>query len=70
MRVALLLLFFTGLFLLIANQLFADKPVEVRYVYLPKSLDQYLREEDSALTTFDTMFNAADVDVSSYSNPS
>lgn len=66
MRVALLLLFFTGLFLLFANQLFADRPPEVRMVYVPRDLDTYLREEPEALTTFDTMFSEAGVSPQDY----
>lgn len=69
MRVALLLLFFTGLFLLFANQLYAKRPTEVRMVYLPRDLDTYIREEPEALTTFDTMFNGNDVDPNLYTNP-
>lgn len=69
MRVALLLLFFTGLFLLMANQLFVDQPPQVKMVYLPRDLDTYLREEPYALTTFDKMFNAADVSPDDYQNP-
>lgn len=66
MRVALLLLFFTGVICLFLNQLLAGKPAEVRYVYLPRSLDEALRDEPQALVTFDSTFNGVDVDPGAY----
>lgn len=68
MRLALLLLFFTGLFMIFANQLVSGRPAEVRYVYLPRSLDQYLREEPYATTTFKQLFDGANVDSTQYSD--
>lgn len=59
---------FTGIFLLLANQLFADRPPEVRMVYLPRDLDTWLREEPSATTVFDTMFTGAGVSPDDYKN--
>ncbi|RYF10678.1 MAG: hypothetical protein EOO40_04730 [Deltaproteobacteria bacterium] len=66
MRVALLLLFFTGLICLFLNQLLAGKPEQVRYVYLPRSLDDALRDEPEALVTLNDTFNGIDVDPAAY----
>lgn len=66
MRVALLLLFFTGIICLFLNQLLAGKPAEVRYVYLPRTLDDALREEPNALVTLDSTFNGLNIDPATF----
>ena len=68
MRVALLLLFFTGIICLFVNQLLAGRPAEVRYVYLPRTLDDALRDEPEALVTLDGLFNGVDVDPASFTS--
>lgn len=69
MRVALLFVLFTGIILLVLNQLLAGPQKEVRMVYLPRSLDVLWREEPSALTTFSNVFDGSDVDPAAYSSP-
>ncbi len=57
MRVFLLMLFFTGIILIITNEMInAPKQVTV-YKYLPRDLDTYLREEPLASVTFDDLFS-------------
>jgi hypothetical protein len=57
MRVFLLFVFFTGIFLIVANQLVKQNqgPV-VQYRYLSRDLDTYLREETLASAQFSPMF--------------
>ena len=57
MRVFLLFLFFTGVVLVVVNQVITAPKVKVEYRYLPRDLDTYLREEDRASVRFDAMFN-------------
>ena len=66
MRIALLIMFFTGLLLLIINQLIAGPRKEVKILYVQRDLDTYMREEPNALVTFNDMFTGDDVDPSDY----
>lgn len=66
MRIALLFVLFTGIVLLMLNQILAGPQKEVRYVYLPRDLDQLWREEPNALTTFQQEFNGASIDPADY----
>ena len=70
MRVAMLMLLFTGIILLVLNQLLAGPQKEVKMVYLPRSLDVLWREEPFALTTFQNVFTGQDVDPAAYAAPS
>ena len=66
MRIALLFVLFTGILLLVINQILAGPPKEVRYVYLPRDLDELWREQPHALTTFKQEFNGASIDPADY----
>lgn len=57
MRLLLLLLFFTGIILVLANQVLNAPLVKVEYKYLPRDLDTYIREDTKASAHFDSMFN-------------
>lgn len=63
MRAFLLSLFFTGVVLVITNQLIknSQQPPRVEYRYLPRDLDTYLREQPRAMVNFKSMFNDEDV---------
>lgn len=67
MRVAMVCLFFTAVIILLVNQVISQQQPQVKLVYLPRSIDQALREEPNALVTFNDMFNAQSVDPSDYS---
>lgn len=58
MNLVLLLLIFSGISLVLANELVAARRrTAVEYRYLPRDLDTYLREEPFASVTFNSMFN-------------
>ena len=68
----LLVVFFAGLVMVLANRSMDDRPDKVEYRYLPRDLDSYIREEPRLLGSgafrrspgpgaFDAMF--ADTDV-------
>ena len=62
MNTPLLLLVFAGIMLVMANELVAARTrPRVVYRYLPRDLDDYLREQPLASATFDAMFNQDDV---------
>lgn len=56
-------LFFTGIILVVVNQLIKAnaRPVPVQYTYLPRDLDTYLREQPLASAEFLPMFREEDV---------
>ncbi len=58
MRAFLLALFFTGVVLVVVNQLVrsADRAPRVEYRYLPRDLDTYLREQPQATVQFEKLF--------------
>ena len=61
MRVFLLFVFFTGVFLIVANQLVKQgKAPAVEYRYLSRDLDTYLREDPMASAQFSPMFTDED----------
>lgn len=68
MRIALLFVLFTGIILLVINELLGRPQKEVRYVYLPRTLQDALDDEPNALTTFDTLFTGASIDPADYNN--
>jgi hypothetical protein len=43
MRTFLLFVFFTGVLMIIANELVNDKGVQIEYRYLPRDLDTFYR---------------------------
>ena len=60
--------FFTGLTLIIINELI-NKPLQITtYKYLPRDLDTYLREEPYASVTFADMFSDDFVPGTSYTS--
>lgn len=63
MRAFLLTVFFTGIVLVIVNQLLKarDRPLQVEYRYLPRDLDTYLREQPLASVHFKGMFKEEDL---------
>lgn len=63
MRAFLLVLFFTGLVLIIVNQLIKAnaQPQRVEYRYLPRDIDTYLREQPMASVHFESMFKEEDI---------
>lgn len=58
MRAFLLVVFFTGIVMVIVNQLIKAQaqPARVEYRYLPRDLDTYLREQPMASVHFQSMF--------------
>lgn len=63
MRGFLLALFFTGVILVVTNQLVKAnaQPPRVEYRYLPRDLDTYLREQPLASVQFQSMFRDEDL---------
>ena len=62
MNVLLLLLVFSGVILIMANELVAARrQPRVVYRYLPRDLDTYIREQPYASVTFGPMFSSDDV---------
>lgn len=63
MRAFLLLLFFTGVVLVVTNELVKAhaRPPRVEYRYLPRDLDTYLREQPVASVQFRGMFRDEDL---------
>lgn len=57
MRLLLLVLLFTGITLIVVNELINKPEQIVTYKYLPRDLDTYLREEPYASVTFADMFS-------------
>lgn len=62
MRAFLVAVFFTGLVLVVLNQVVRQnaQPPRVVYRYLPRDLDTYLREQPMASAQFASMFGAED----------
>lgn len=56
-------MFFTGIILVIVNQLVKtrDQPPRVEYRYLPRDLDTFLREQPLASVHFRDMFRNEDL---------
>lgn len=63
MRAFLLVLFFTGIILVISDQLIRARarPPQIEYRYLPRDLDTYLREQPLASVQFRNMFRDEDL---------
>lgn len=63
MRAFLLVVFFSGVILVIVNQLIKAhaRPPQVEYRYLPRDLDTYLREQPLASVNFKGMFRDEDL---------
>jgi len=61
MRLLLMFLFFTGIVLIIANQLITSNQTKTEYVYLPRDLDTYLREMPYATVVFGDLFSNGNV---------
>lgn len=62
MNLVLLLMVFAGIILIMSNELVASrtKPV-IRYKYLPRDLDTYIRQEPYASVTYKDMMEDEDV---------
>jgi hypothetical protein len=54
-------LFFTGVTLVIANELLTRCPPRVEYKYLPRELDMYLRELGQATVPYKAMETVVDM---------
>lgn len=66
MRLLLLFLFFTGIFLIVANQLVKQSGgPKVEYRYLSRDMDTYLREEPLASAVFKPMYDGEEVNLTS-----
>jgi len=52
-----LFLFFTGIILIVVNELTYDRPREIQYRYLPRDLDQFIRTEEFPSAIFGSMWN-------------
>ena len=52
----LLMLFFTGVILVVVNELAYDRPREIQYRYLPRSLDEFIRTEPVPSAVFGSMW--------------
>lgn len=63
MRAFLLALFFTGIVLVVVNQLVKAnaQPARVEYRYLPRDLDTMLRELPQASVQYRSMFQEEDL---------
>ncbi len=63
MRAFLIALFFTGIVLVVTNQMVKAhaRPPRVEYRYLPRDLDTYLREQPLASVQFQSMFRDEDL---------
>jgi hypothetical protein len=62
MNLVALLFLFAGIVLILANELVvAQQKPTVRYMYLPRDLDTYMREEPYASVTFHSMFKDENV---------
>ena len=55
MRLFILFLCFTGIILVVANELINRTPPRVEYRYLPRDLDMYLRELSLATVPYEGM---------------
>ena len=55
-----LFLFFTGIILIVVNELTYDRPREIQYRYLPRDLDQFIRTEEFPSAIFGSMWNVPD----------
>lgn len=64
MRVFLLLVLFTGVVLIILNEKLSCSTPVVEYRYLPRDLDQYLRESAYAPVEYQTIKSAVPADSS------
>jgi len=52
-----LFLFFTGIILIVTNELTYNKPREIQYRYLPRDLDQFIRTEEFPSAIFGSMWD-------------
>ena len=55
-----LFLFFTGIILIVTNELTYNKPREIQYRYLPRDLDQFIRTEEFPSAIFGSMWGDPD----------
>lgn len=62
MNLVLLLMVFAGIILIMSNELVASrrKPM-IKYKYLPRDLDTYIRQEPYASVTYKNMMEDEDV---------
>ena len=52
-----LFLFFTGIILIVVNELTYDRPREIQYRYLPRDLDQFIRTEEFPSAIFGSLWS-------------
>ena len=52
-----LFLFFTGIILIVTNELTYNKPREIQYRYLPRDHDQFIRTEEFPSAIFGSMWD-------------
>lgn len=52
-----LFLFFTGIILIVTNELTYNRPREIQYRYLPRDLDQFIRTEEFPSAIFGSMWD-------------
>jgi hypothetical protein len=52
-----IMLFFTGVILVVVNQLTYNRPKEVQYRYLPRDLDEFIRTEPYPSAIFGSLWN-------------
>jgi hypothetical protein len=56
-----LFLFFTGIILVVTNELTYNRPREIQYRYLPRDLDSFIRTEPYPSAIFGSMWNVSDI---------
>lgn len=52
-----LFLFFTGIILVVTNELTYDRPREIQYRYLPRDLDSFIRTEPYPSAVYGAIFD-------------
>ena len=52
-----LFLFFTGIILIVVNELTYTRPREIQYRYLPRDLDQFIRTEEFPSAIFGSLWS-------------
>ncbi len=61
MKLFVLFLFFTGIILVLTNELTYDKPTRIEYRYLPRDLDDYIRTAPLPTNLYGAMFTEKDI---------
>lgn len=52
-----LMMFFTGIILVVTNELTYGKPREIQYRYLPRTLDEFIRTQEMPSALFGSLWD-------------